>query len=75
MLTLAAPYLSVERLLSRVWAWEPLCIVSDPYRSARIEIKSWPDGSALSSGPEAGGESTSNVQSLRSACYSIPARG
>ena len=27
---------SMERLLSRIWAWEPLCIVSDPYRAAEL---------------------------------------
>ena len=55
----------VGRLLSRIWAWEPAAIVSDPYRSAelhqvvggRVRILERAHG---------GGESTSNVQSLRS---------
>ena len=54
----------VERLLSRIWAWSPAAIVSDPYRlaemhqvvSGRVRIIERARG---------GGESTSNVQSLR----------
>ena len=26
----------VSRLLSRIWSWEPACIISDPYRSAEL---------------------------------------
>ena len=56
---------SVERLLSRVWAWEPSCIVSDPYRSA--ELGQAVGGRArIIERARSGGESTSNVQSLRS---------
>ena len=56
---------SVERLLSRVWAWEPLCIVSDPYRSA--ELAQAVGGRArIIERARSGGEATSNVQSLRS---------
>ena len=56
---------SVERLLSRVWAWEPLCIVSDPYRSA--ELSQAVGGRArIIERARSGGEATSNVQSLRS---------
>ena len=56
---------SVERLLSRVWAWEPAAIVSDPYRSA--ELNQVVSGRArVIERARSGGESTSNVQSLRS---------
>ena len=52
-------------LLSRIWTLEPSCIVSDPYRAAelhqvvagRVRIVERAKG---------GGESTSNIQSLRS---------
>ena len=27
---------SIEKLLTRVWAWSPSCIVCDPYRSAEL---------------------------------------
>ena len=56
---------SVERLLSRIWAWEPLCIVSDPYRAP--ELHQVVSGRArIIERARSGGESTSNVQSLRS---------
>ena len=56
---------SVERLLSRVWAWEPLCIVSDPYRAP--ELHQVVAGLVrIVERSRSGGESTSNVQSLRS---------
>ena len=55
----------VARLLSRVWAWEPAAIVSDPYRSA--ELNQVVSGRArVIERARSGGESTSNVQSLRS---------
>ena len=52
-------------LLARIWAWEPLALVSDPFRSAelhqvvlgRVRVVERAKG---------GSESTSNVQSLRS---------
>ena len=56
---------SVALLLSRVWAWEPLALVSDPYRSA--ELHQVVSGRArVIERARSGGESTSNVQSLRS---------
>ena len=56
---------SVERLLSRVWAWEPVAIVSDPYRAP--ELHQVVGGRArVIERARSGGESTSNVQSLRS---------
>ena len=55
----------VARLLSRVWAWEPLALVSDPYRAA--ELHQVVAGRArIIERARSGGESTSNVQSLRS---------
>ena len=55
---------SVALLLSRVWAWEPLALVSDPYRSA--ELHQVVSGRArVIERARSGGESTSNVQSLR----------
>ena len=55
----------VERLLSRVWAWEPQCIVSDSYRAP--ELRQVVAGRVrIVERARASGESTSNVQSLRS---------
>ena len=55
---------SVERLLSRVWPWEPAALVSDPYRSA--ELHQVVGGRArVIERARSGGEATSNVQSLR----------
>ena len=55
----------IGTLLSRIWSWSPVAIVCDPYRvqelhqvvSGRVRIVERARG---------GGESTSNVQSLRS---------
>ena len=56
---------SVERLLSRVWEWKPLALVSDPYRAA--ELHQVVAGRArIIERARSGGEATSNVQSLRS---------
>ena len=56
---------SVERLLERIWAWEPVCIVSDPYRSAEL-AQAVGGRVRIIERARSGGESTSNVQSLRS---------
>ena len=56
---------SIDRLLARVWSWKPQVVVCDPYRApelhqvvaGRVRIVERARG---------GGESTSNVQSLRS---------
>ena len=56
---------SIERLLARVWAWEPLALVCDPYRSP--ELHQTVSGRVrVIERARSGGESTSNVQSLRS---------
>ena len=56
---------SVDRLLSRIWAWEPTAIVSDPYRSA--ELNQVVSGRVrIVERARSGGEATSNIQSLRS---------
>ena len=55
----------IARLLSRVWAWEPAAIVSDPYRSA--ELHQVVGGRVrIIERARGGGETTSNVQALRS---------
>ena len=60
---LAVP--GVERLLARVWAWQPAALVSDPYRAP--ELHQVVAGRArIIERARSGGESTSNVQSLRS---------
>ena len=56
---------SVARLLSRIWAWEPLAIVSDPYRSPELH-KAVAGRARVVERARGGGESTSNVQALRS---------
>ena len=53
---------SVERLLSRIWAWEPLAIVSDPYRSPELH-KAVSGRARVVERARSGGESTSNIQS------------
>ena len=56
---------SIERLLSRVWAWEPLCIVSDPYRSAEL-AQAVGGRVRIIERARSGGEATSNIMALRS---------
>ena len=55
----------VGLLLSRVWAWEPQCIVSDPYRAPELH-QAVAGRTRIVERARSGGESTSNVQSLRS---------
>ena len=56
---------SVERLLSRVWAWGAAAIVCDNYRAP--ELHQVVSGRVrVIERAKSGGESTSNVQSLRS---------
>ena len=55
----------VATLLSRVWAWEPAAIVCDPYRSAELH-QAVAGRVRVIERARGGGESTSNVQSLRS---------
>ena len=56
---------SVARLLSRVWPWEPLCIVSDPYRSGEL-AKAVAGRCRIIERARSGGEATSNIMALRS---------
>ena len=56
---------SVELLLSRIWAWKPAAIVSDPYRSPELH-KAVSGLVPVVERARGGGESTSNIQSLRS---------
>ena len=56
---------SIERLLARIWAWEPLAIVCDNYRAP--ELHQVVSGRArVIERARSGGESTSNCQALRS---------
>ena len=55
----------VEGLLSRIWSWEPLCIVCDNYRAP--ELFDVAKGRVrVIERARSGGEATSNVQALRS---------
>ena len=56
---------SVERLLSRVWAWEPGAIVCDSYRVQEVH-KAVQGRVRVIERARGHGEATSNVQSLRS---------
>ena len=56
---------SIERLLARIWAWEPLAIVCDNYRAP--ELYEFVQGRVrIIERARSGGEATGNVQSLRS---------
>ena len=56
---------SIERLLARVWSWEPAAIVCDNYRAP--ELHQIVSGRVrVIERSRSGGESTSNIQSLRS---------
>ena len=52
-------------LLSRIWDWGPTVLVSDPYRAAELH-QSVAGRVRITERARGGGESTSNVQSLRS---------
>ena len=54
---------SVERLLSRVWAWEPVAIVADNFRAPELHKAVEGRTRVIERGR---GGSTSNVQGLRS---------
>ena len=55
----------VERLLARIWSWEPAAIVCDNYRAP--ELHQVVGGrTRVIERARSGGEATSNVQSLRS---------
>ena len=56
---------SVDVLLARIWAWKPLCVVSDPYRSAELH-KAVAGRCRVVERGKGGSETTSNIQSLRS---------
>ena len=55
----------VEALLARIWSWSPLCIVSDPYRSAEL-AQAVGGRVRIIERARGGGESTSNVMALQS---------
>ena len=52
---------SIERLLSRVWAWEPLAIVCDNYRAPELHQVVCGRVRVIERA-RSGGEATSNVQ-------------
>ena len=56
---------SVERVLARIWAWEPSAIVSDSYRAPELH-KAVQGRVRVIERARGGAESTSNIQSLRS---------
>ena len=56
---------SVELLLARVWKWEPLSLVADGYRAAELH-KAVQGRVRIIERGRGHGESTSNVQALRS---------
>ena len=56
---------SVDRVLARIWAWEPSAIVSDSYRAPELH-KAVQGRVRIIERAKGGGESTSNVQALRS---------
>ena len=56
---------TAERLLSRIWAWQPSCIVSDPYRASDLH-SAMAGRVRLVHRARGGAESTSNIQALRS---------
>ena len=55
----------IERLLSRVWAWNPSAIVCDNYRAPELH-QAVGGRVRIIERARSGGESTSNIQSLRS---------
>ena len=56
---------SIERLLARVWAWEPLALVCDNYRAPELH-QAVSGRVRIIERARSGGEATSNIQSLRS---------
>ena len=55
----------IERLLARIWSWEPAAIVCDNYRAPELhQVVS--GRTRIIERARSGGESTSNVQALRS---------
>ena len=63
---------SIERLLSPIWPWEPAAVVADPYRSAELQVVV-AGRVRIIERARGGGESTSNVHSLRALLLDSPA--
>ena len=55
----------IERLLSRIWAWSPSCIVCDNYRAPELH-QAVGGRVRIIERARSGGEATSNIQALRS---------
>ena len=66
---LAVP--SVERLLSRIWDWEPAAIVCDSYRAPELH-QVVAGRTRVIERARSGGESTGNIQALRSLLIDQP---
>ena len=61
----------IERLLARIWSWEPSAIVCDNYRAP--ELHQVVNGRVrIIERARSGGEATSNVQALRSLLLDTP---
>ena len=56
----------VDRLLSRIWAWEPAALVCDNYRAPELHQVVIGGRVRVIERAKSGGESTGNVQALRS---------
>ena len=54
----------IDRLLSRVWGWEPLALVCDNYRAPELH-QAVGGRVRIIERARSGGEATSNIQSLR----------
>ena len=57
---------SIERLLSRVWNWNPTAIICDNYRAPELYESVSGRGVRVIERARSGGEATSNIQALRS---------
>ena len=55
----------IDLLLARIWGWSPAVLVSDPYRTQELH-QTVAGRVRITERARGGGESTSNVQSLRS---------
>ena len=57
---------SIERLLARIWRWEPTAIICDNYRAPELYEAVSGRGVRVIERARSGGEATSNCQALRS---------
>ena len=57
---------SIERLLARIWAWEPTAIICDNFRAPELHESVQGRGVRVIERARSGGEATGNIQALRS---------